>query len=204
MMSSEEMFNSIYARFMPLIRVIARNYRIPSADIDDIVQEVFISFYKNYPLDLPEEENSKLLAEIANNRCIDYFRKMKTHPEFSCDPVVLQEELRSKDYYHNDGLAVLIEKQEHAEIAAAMKSMKKEWAEVFRLKVIEGRSFAEVSEILGVSNTACRKRLQRGREYLREYIMQLRKEEANWESRRRGISPAAESPPGRYGPASDS
>jgi len=185
MMSSEEMFNSIYKRFMPLVRVIARKYRISPADVDDVIQEVFISFYRAYPLDLPEKEICRLLAEITNNRCIDYLRKLKTHPEQSYDPVILQEELQSKDYYHNDGLAVLIEKQKHAEIAATMKSMKKEWVEVFCLKVIEDRSFAEVSEILGISNAACRKRLQRGREHLRAYMERLREEEAEWELQRR-------------------
>ncbi len=184
-MLQEERFNAVFMRYMPLIRVIARGYRISSVDIDDIVQDVFVAFYRKYPLDLPEDDNRKLLAEIAKNRCIDYLRRMKTHPEMSWDPVVLQEGMRPDDYYHKDGLAVVIEKQEHAEIAAAMKNMKEEWAEVLCLKIIEGRSFADISEILGISNAACRKRLQRGREYLREYIRQLREEERNWESKRR-------------------
>ena len=52
----------------------------------------------------------------------------------------------------------------------ALMTMKRDWAVVFFLYIIEGRPMDEVSRILGVSGAACRMRLMRGRKYLREKL----------------------------------
>lgn len=174
MESQDELFRSIYVCYLPLIRTIARRFFIPQDDIDDVVQDVFAAFYRVYQLNKPDEENRKLLARIGNNCCLNYKRKQKLHPEFSCDPLVIQEEMMVDSFISHDSLSILLKKQEYERIATVLSSMKPEWADVFRLCVIEGRPMAEVAKILGVTEPACRMRLHRGRKYLQTATQNLR------------------------------
>ncbi len=168
MENREEMFRSIYMGYLPLVRTIVKKFLIPDDDIEDVTQEVFVSFYRTYELDKPDDENRKLLARISNNCCLDYKRRQKTHPEFSCDPMVIQSELLADSFLSSDSLTILLKKQEYERIASVLRTLKREWADVFRLHVIEGRPMNEVAEILGVAETACRMRLLRGRKHLRK------------------------------------
>ena len=136
--------------------------------MDDVAQDVFAAFYRTYELDKPDDENRRLLTRISNNCCLNYKRKQRTHPEFSCDPGMILDELHSDSFLSNDSLTILLKKQEYERIASVLRTLKREWADVFRLHVIEGRPMNEVAEILGVAETACRMRLLRGRKHLRK------------------------------------
>lgn len=177
MESQNEAFRSIYLRYLPLVRTIVKRFLIPQNDIDDVVQDVFAAFYKTYQLDKPDEENRKLLARISNNCCLNYKRRQRLHPEFSCDPLVIQEEMMRDSLIVHDSLSILLKKQEYERIAAVLSTMKPEWAEVFRLCVIEGRAVAETAQILGLTEAACKMRLYRGRKYLQAASRNLREAE---------------------------
>ena len=174
MESQEELFRSIYMRYLPLVRIIARKYLIPEDDMDDVAQDVFAAFYRTYELDKPDDENRRLLTRISNNCCLNYKRKQRTHPEISCDPGMILDELHSDSFLSNDSLTILLKKQEYERVARALGSLKREWADVFRLHVIEGRPMAQVAEILGVTESTCRMRLSRGREHLRAMFQKQR------------------------------
>lgn len=167
----DELFRSIYKRYMPLIRVIAKNRGIPFDDIEDIVQEVFASYYSHYPLDWPGYRIKAVLAQIARNRCVDYLRRQDTHPVTCYDPLLMQDEnFMAGDMLDRDSLSILLERQEYREVAEALRTMREDWAQVFLLYVIEGRPMDEVSRILGTTEAACRTRLTRGRKYMREHF----------------------------------
>ena len=47
-----EMFQSMYETYQESLRIIAMHYKIPRDDVDDIVQETFISYYEHYPVNM--------------------------------------------------------------------------------------------------------------------------------------------------------
>lgn len=171
MSNEEERFRVIYKTYMPLVRIIARDKAIPIDEIDDFVQDTFAAYYSHYPLDWPERQMKAALITIVKHLCVDYYRKQETHLVTYCDPVTIQEAFSIYDQkFVRDNLSVYLEHQEYEEVLKAMKSMRPDWLEVFLLYIMEGRTMAEVSAILGISIDACRARLSRGRKYLRKNL----------------------------------
>lgn len=171
MNSKEERFRSIYKKYMPMLRVIARNKRIPNDEIDDLIQDTFASYYSHYPLDWSDYQIKATLVRIMKNRCIDFFRRQESRPVSYWDPATLQANLlASNSCFYRDNLSIYLEHQECEDVLKALKTMKADWAKVFWLYSIEERPMDEISKILGISVDACRARLSRGRKYLRKYL----------------------------------
>ncbi len=171
MESQEDRFRSIYSYYMPLLRWIAGHKGIPYDEIDDLVQETFTEFYDHYPLTWPEYKIRSTLAKTMRNLCIDYRRRCHTRLMVYMDPMKMQEQGMSRDKaLCRDALSIVVEREEYKDVSDALHSMKEEWAIVFILYIIQGRSMKEVAEILGISDAACRTRLMRGRKYLKEQL----------------------------------
>lgn len=96
------------------------------------------------------EHEKAWLIKVAQNRCIDMQRFRFRHPQVELSEITASYE--SPEY--SDVLAQLIA------LPAPVK------AAVY-LYYIEGYKTAEVSEIMGISVNAVKKRLQRGRKLLR-------------------------------------
>lgn len=171
MESQEERFRSIYNYYMPLLRWIANQKGIPQDEIEDMVQETFTEFYEHYPLTWPEYKIRAALAKTMRNLCTDYRRRCHTRRMVYMDPMQIQEQRMSLDTaIGRDALSIVIERQEYRDVLDALYTMKEDWAIVFILFVIQGRSMKEIAGILGISDAACRTRLVRGRKYLREKL----------------------------------
>ena len=46
----DELLQSLYDVYQEPLRILARSYGIPDKDVDDIVQETFISYFEHYSL----------------------------------------------------------------------------------------------------------------------------------------------------------
>ncbi|MCD8084065.1 MAG: sigma-70 family RNA polymerase sigma factor [Clostridiales bacterium] len=168
-MSDEDRFPSIYERYMPLLRTIAGSRGIPYDEIDDIVQEAFVSYYRHYPLTWEDSRIQGYLSRIVRNLCTDYQRRNRPGRSGRAALSELAGQWAEVSR-RKDPLAILLERQEYQAVAGALASMKKDWAAVMFLYVVEERPISEVSEILGISEAACRMRLCRGRRYLRRQL----------------------------------
>lgn len=171
MENTEERFRAIYDRYMPLLRLIASRKSIPYDEIDDLVQETFTSFYTHYPVTWPEYKIRAALARIIRNLCTDYFRRQGTHPVIYVDSAILAVEGKSLGTPpEKNPLDIVLERQKRQEILDILKAMKNDWMIIFLLYLIQGRPMKEVSQILGISEPACRMRLMRGRQYINEQL----------------------------------
>ena len=130
--------------------------RVPdSADVEDIVQDVFYALVEANRLLIPIEHITGWLYTVARNRITDLFRKKR--PEAFSDAAVEDEDgellqfedlLPSPDagpeaaYVHN----LLLD-----ELELALGELPGEQREVFIAHELDGRSFKELSEETGVS-----------------------------------------------------
>lgn len=171
MKKENEMFQEIHIQNYPLLRMMAKQKGIPQDDVEDMIQEVFLSYYQHYPLTWESARIRGMLATILRNRCVDYWR-ISEKREILCidsdDPET--EEFGITLAVEEDNLSILVKQEEIREVLYALDTMKPEWAEVIRLRILEDKSMAEVSEMLGISNGLVRTRLMRGRKYLRELL----------------------------------
>ena len=69
-------FEEMYLTYQDTLRRLAYAYDIPANDIDDIIQDTFVS-YARYDYSLEQSETGKkiLLGRILKCRCMDYHRQ---------------------------------------------------------------------------------------------------------------------------------
>lgn len=168
----DAVFREVYEGYRPALRVIAKRCGLPSEEIDDIIQDTFVAYIANYSIDRDAESMKAILTKILRNKCIDYARKYKKYNMISMDAE--EKPLREIDllnrHVSNDPLAIVIEHDKQQRVWKALKEMRSDWADALILFVVQDRPIEEVSEILGVSEEACRTRMSRGRKYLKEIL----------------------------------
>lgn len=139
----EEYGNSLYR----LCSVMTGNRE----DAQDAVQECFLRYITKAP-DFNDSEHEKAwLIRVASNICRDILRKRK-HASFV-----------SLDEIRNLGTS-----EDNAQILGLLISLEEKYRIVMHLHYVEGYKTEEISSLLGVTSAAVKKRLQRGRDALRE------------------------------------
>lgn len=148
----EEAFGELYRKYAPMVHGITLA-RVPRNEVDDIVQDVFISAYKN--LHTLREPNAVggWLAMIARNRATEYFRRARPTDE-------LPDDLRQNAVPLNEA----------NEILAAIRSLPNTFKETLVLRLVEGMTGREIAEQTGLAPDSVRVNLHRGMKMLREKL----------------------------------
>lgn len=120
-------------------------------DAQDAVQECFLKYITKAPNFNDSEHEKAWLIRVAANVCKDMMRKRRR-----LSPV-------SPDEIRNLGKS-----EDNAQILGLLVSLEEKYRIVIHLHYVEGYKTGELSAMLGISEAAVKKRLQRGREALRE------------------------------------
>ena len=122
-------------------------------DVQDAIQDTFCRYFEKKPVFRDEEHEKAWLIKVATNICRDMLRFRIRHPN------------------------VAIEEVENILIAPEQKEILKELLElpvkqktVIYLHYVEEYSVKEIAEILGITESAVKSRLLRGREEMRNMI----------------------------------
>lgn len=117
----------------------------------DAVQDTFVKYLERKK-DFSDEEHKKAwLLRVNINICKNILRFHRMHPTVEYEQVVLQ-------YEPDDDKGIL----------EALFMLKKKSKEVLILHYIEGYTNTEIATILGVSENAVKKRMERARKELKE------------------------------------
>ena len=120
-------------------------------DAQDAVQDCFLR-YITKASDFKSSEHEKAwLIRVATNICKDMLRYRKHSSFLSLD------EIRT-----------LTSSEDNAQILGMLGLLEEKYRAVIHLHYVEGYGTAEISDMLGITSAAVKKRLQRGREKLRE------------------------------------
>lgn len=120
-------------------------------DADDAVQECFLRYIEKAP-DFNDAEHEKAwLLKVSANICKDILRHRK-HGSFV-----------SLDEIRNLGTS-----EDNAQILGLLVSLEEKYRIIIHLHYVEGYKLKEISALLGISEASAKKRLQRGRDALRE------------------------------------
>ena len=120
-------------------------------DADDAVQECFLRYIEKAP-DFNDAEHEKAwLLKVSANICKDILRHRK-HGSFV-----------SLDEIRNLGTS-----EDNAQILGLLVSLEEKYRIIIHLHYVEGYKLKEISAMLGISEASAKKRLQRGRDALRE------------------------------------
>ncbi len=147
-----EAFGEFYKMFTPLVHGIVLA-RVPRDEVDDIVQNVFVSAYKNLHTVRDRNAVGAWLAMTARNLSIEYYRRSKPTEE-------LPEEVRQKDDRQTEA----------SEILAAIRSLPEAYKETLILRLVEGMTGAEIAGRTGLTSESVRVNLHRGMKMLRQKL----------------------------------
>lgn len=122
-------------------------------DAQDILQETLIRYLKKAPVFQSEGHEKAWLLRVANNLCRDMLRFQKRN-----------------HYVNLDDICGLGAEPRESQLLAQVFQLPEKYRKVIYLFYYEGYSAGETATILKISESAVKKRLERGRNRLREII----------------------------------
>ena len=139
--------------------------------VDDLVQDVFIAFYRNLHKIDPPSGLRPYIFRIARNRCYDELRKFQRDNNISMDEEAVQVQVSFTQAHTQpqpDDVThwILL----HLEVQEAMEKLSDSQRTALLLYAEEGMSYAEIAEIEGVSVGTVKSRLYYAKKNLRQYL----------------------------------
>lgn len=163
----DDLLRAMYEEYSGVLWKVARKCRIPYDYTEDVLQETFIAYFRNYPLDWPPSQKKSMLMRILKNKCADYFRRTRGFDSVSMDSEEFDELDILNEYVMKDSLEYLLADESCQELQSEIQMMKTEWRDIAVLGLIEGRPIPEICEILELEYDVCKMRLFRIRKHLR-------------------------------------
>ena len=147
-------FESLYTRYMPVVHGILLG-RMAALDVDDVVQEVFITAYQKLQKLREPAAFAGWIARIARNRAED-----------SRHGVLLQMDLDRE-------VAVPAGQDDAVDAARALtaiRALPAAYRETLMFRLVEGMSADEIAQRTGLTSGSVRVNLHRGMRLLREAL----------------------------------
>jgi RNA polymerase sigma-70 factor (ECF subfamily) len=146
-------FAELYALYARTVHGILLS-RVPRADVDDLLQDVFLQAMLRLPELRDPAAFSGWLATIARNRAIDYFRHASPTADMPDDVPAAPEPDRV------EAMAVM----------AIIRTLPEAYRETLTLRLVEGLTGPEISVRTGLTEGSVRVNLHRGMKLLRERL----------------------------------
>lgn len=143
--------------------------RMPEASLaDDILQEVFIKIHENIHSIKDDTKICIWVYQIAKNTINDYYRKQKI--QLSDIEVVSEEELNASDEAESQ-----TEENQIEQIASGLQrminSLPEKYAQAIKMVELQGLSQIQLAKELNISVSGAKSRVQRGRQMLKDALM---------------------------------
>lgn len=139
---------------------VARRLSTP-ADIDDVLQEIFLRVQRGLP-DLQQNERfGPWIYRVARSAIADQWRSRARHPLATVTETMDEPALDGTDDYP-------VERELAGYVAPMIAMLPSPYREALTLTELEGLSQKEAADMLGVSLSGMKSRVQRGRLKLRE------------------------------------
>ena len=145
-------FGALYADYVRMIHAILLG-RVPRGDVDDLVQDVFITAYTRLRQLREPAAFGGWLATIARNRATDHLRQTR-------EQVELPDELPGGAAIESETMAVL----------DAIRKLPEAYRETLLMRLVEGMTGNEIAERSGLTPASVRVNLHRGMKLLREKL----------------------------------
>ena len=145
-------FSRLYDLYAPLVHGILLA-RVPRAEVDDLVQDIFLHAYKKLHTLRDSAAFGPWIAMIARNRAVDYHRRSR-------EMVEINDDLRGSEAHDSRA----------AEILELIRSLPEAYRETLVLRLVEGMTGPEIAARTGLTAASVRVNLHRGMKLLREKL----------------------------------
>ena len=165
-----DVFKVIMDTYTPPFKRYIRRFGIQSPRDEDILQEVFLTIYKNLNTYNQEYKFSSWAYRITHNKSISELRKTKNEYFLTEDE---KEGIWNAFLLEDDTLSEILEKEYEEEskkqkekLSTIVRKLKKEYYDVIMLYYFEQRTYDEISDILRIPTSTVGTRLRRAKQKL--------------------------------------
>lgn len=151
-------WQSLEARLRPFI---ARRVRA-EADVDDVMQDVFLRMLRGLPQLRSEERFGPWVYQVARSAIAEHRRQAARHPVVGAAP--------GEQAALDEGDDGAVERELATYIAPFVAMLPSPYREALTLTELEGLTQKEAAAMLGISLSGMKSRVQRGRQRLREAL----------------------------------
>lgn len=132
-------------------------------DAEDIVQESFVSAFKNLSSFNYESTFGAWLKRIVINKSINYLKKKQI-------PVVPME---AHEFHLTEDIPEQTEAVDVKKVKLGIEKLPAGYKQIINLYLIEGYDHIEIGEVLGISNSTSKSQYHRAKKKLIEIIKEL-------------------------------
>ncbi len=166
-----EAFGQLIDRHAAVIVNLAYRMVGNRAEAEDLAQETFLAAFKALSTFRADSKFSTWLYRIAANKCKDWLRAKR--PGQGLNDVDVDETLDIHVAEERTPEHVLSQQQVAQELEQAIQRLPPLYREAFVLKHVEGLSYEEMQEILGVNGDTLKMRVYKGRLQLSRELAEL-------------------------------
>jgi RNA polymerase sigma-70 factor (ECF subfamily) len=158
-------FEEIYSRYKTPIYNYIDRLTFDKDVVDDLFQNVFIKVYEKASKFKKGYKLKSWIYRISTNEYIDYLRKVKRKNL----KIELKEDITVKD--DSVDLEKIIYNKEMLEcFYSALDALSSPFKEAFIMKMMDGLSFEECSDVLNISQRSVKNYLEKAKTFIKSFI----------------------------------
>lgn len=155
----------LYKQYCDGMFCVAMRFLKNADDAEDVIQEAFIKAFQRIHQFKGDVTFGAWLKRIVINKSID-FLKAKKQKLVELDESYMHIEA-DEDWSIEEGISL-------AEVKNAIESLPEKYKYVVMMFLMEGFDHSEISQVLEITESACRTRLLRGKGFLKELLKNKR------------------------------
>ncbi len=161
-------FNLLVDKYQKRLLRVAYGITLDHEDSLEVVQDVFVSVFKNIHTFRQEASLSTWLRKITINQCLNWKRKWKRRFKWNHDPIESETDISlfNENKKINNPEKQFSEKQFERNLMKAIKKLPEKIRLVFVLNTIEGLSYEEIAKTLDLKKGTVSSRIHSARNYL--------------------------------------
>ena len=146
----------LYGKLLKLLKSVPQT--------EEILQDVFLKIWEYRASIDPEKSFRAFLFKIAENKAYDFFRKAARDKKMEAELIALStlNYMALEEFVADDEKSVLLEN--------AINKLPPQRQQVFRLCKLEGKSYREVSELLGISLSTISDHIVKATKSVRDHL----------------------------------
>ena len=152
---------ALYSQYCEGMFVIANRYMKDTAAAEDAMQDAFIKAFSKIHQYKGDVTFGAWLKRIVINTCLDQIKARKVDMYAINEEVLAQAD--EDDWQVDDETSV-------EEIMQAIDELPQQYKVVVKMFLLEGYDHAEISDVLGISESASRTNLYRGKQKLQQTL----------------------------------
>lgn len=158
-------FNKLYTMYSPRLYMHLLKFLKSPELVEEVLQEVFVRVWQNRESIVPEKGFNSFLYTIAHNLAINMIKKINR------DRALQMEVWASSISYYLHTEENLLDKERMAIMNQAIATLTPKRREILLFCKVEGKSYKEVAELLGISVSTVSNQLVNALQDIRTFIV---------------------------------